>query len=191
MRNFAGLPCTRSLSLPEPWPITSCIAVSMSSASSPCVFARCGFFGRRRELVDRAAGRRAERVAAAEQQKVLGAVLRVNLLLVRQVDADRVDVEVAGLDQHLDGLDDRRREVALLVLRVPRRLLLEVGGVLREVDHHGGHRLVGDRDEALRRALGAARIAVDLDEAVGEIHVASLRTQSPPNCSQSFGSPVW
>ena len=68
----------------------------------------------------------AERVAAAEEQEVLRAVLLVNLVLVRQVVADRRDVEVAGLDQHFDRLHDRRLERLPLVRRGPRRRVLEV-----------------------------------------------------------------
>ena len=88
--------------------MTSCIAVSRSSASSPYFLLRGDLFRRRGELVERRARGAAERVAAAEQQEVLRAVLLVDLVFVRQVVADRVDVEVAGLDQHLDRFDDRR-----------------------------------------------------------------------------------
>ena len=128
-------------SLPEPWPITSCIAVSMSSASSPYFVARAISSGDAPNSSIDAIPPPPKRVAAAEQQEVLCAVLLVDFVLVRQVVADRRDVEVAGLDEHFDRLDDRRLERLLLVLRVPRRLLLEVGGVLRELHHRVGHGL--------------------------------------------------
>src|SRR5262249_61677367 len=105
-------------------------------------------------------------VAAPEGQEVLRAVALADFVLVRQVVADRGDVEVAGLDEDLDRLDDRRVERLLLVLRIPRRLLLEVARVPGERGHRGRHRLVGDGDKALRAALGAAGVAVDLDEPV-------------------------
>ena len=127
-------------------------------------------FRRRRELVERRRRRGVERVAAAEEQEVLGAVLLVNLLLVRQVVADRVTWKSPVSISTSTALTTGGVKSRFLYLRVPRRLVLEVGGVLRQVHHHVGHRLVGDGDEALRRALGAARVAVDLDEAVGEIH---------------------
>src|SRR5207245_8487021 len=56
----------------------------------------------------------------------------------------------------------------------PRRssvlLFLEVAGVLRQLDDGVCQPLVRNADEALRATLDAIRIAVYLDESVGEVH---------------------
>ena len=50
------------------------------------------------------------------------------------------------------------------------RAVFEILRVGRQLRHRFVELLVGNGDEALRRALGGARVAVDLDESVGEIH---------------------
>ena len=108
-------------------------------------------------------------VAASEQQEILRAEFFADLVFVGEVVADRVHVKVAGFNQYLDRLHDRRLKRLFLVLRVPRGLLLEVGGVLSQLDHGVGDRLVRDGHETLRAPLGAARVAIHFNEAVGEI----------------------
>ena len=88
-------PFSRSLSLPEPCPMTSCIAVSRSSASSPYFLLRSAISGV-------AANSSAavwpdsfvEGASAAGEEEILGAVLFVNFVLVGQVVADGVDVQI-------------------------------------------------------------------------------------------------
>ena len=101
------------------------------------------------------------------QRHRLAAVLLADLLVVRQVDADRRHgAGVAGFDHHVDGVGDNALDAGLAVLRLPRHAILEplrVGGdgldALRLV-------LVDVEDQPFPRALHAARIEVDLDEAV-------------------------
>ena len=62
------------------------------------------------------------------------------------------DVEVAGLDQHFDRLDHRRLERrASCTGRPTAPCSSKYGGVLRELDHRVGHRLVGDRRRSSAR----------------------------------------
>ena len=68
---------------------------------------------------------------AAVKKIVLAAVLLANFVLVRQIVANGVHMEVAGFDQRLHGLHRRRRELRLLVLLSPGSMLLEVSGVGR------------------------------------------------------------
>src|SRR5690349_20780469 len=72
-----------------------------------------------------------QRATASCEEKVLGPVFFVNLIFVRKIVTDRIHMEVAGLDQRLDRLYDRRLERSLLVLIVPGCLLFEVLRVLR------------------------------------------------------------
>ena len=138
------------------------VAVSLDDAN---------LFGRGGELFERRRARRArEGARRACEEEVLRAVLLVNLVLVRKVVADRVDVEVAGLGQRLDGHRDGRADALLLVLVLPGRAVLEVLSVVRDLRHQLVELLVRDRDEALNRALDAARVSVDLDEAVREVN---------------------
>ena len=68
------------------------------------------------------------------EQETLAAVLLVDFIFVGQVVANGGHMEIAGLDNRLDGLGHGRRDALLLVLRVPRRTVLEilrVGGDLR------------------------------------------------------------
>src|SRR4051812_41136988 len=83
--------------------------------SPPDCFWRSGEFFKRAEATGAVQG-----PAAASEQKILGAVLLVDLILVGQIVADGGDVEIAGLDQRLYGLHYWRLEVMLLVLCVPR-----------------------------------------------------------------------
>src|SRR5581483_7950550 len=78
---------------------------------------------------------------------------------------------VAGLDHRLDGLGQRRLHAELLVLLGPRRVILEVLRVLRDLAHERIELAVDDGDEALRGSLRTARVAIDLDEAVREIEL--------------------
>ena len=78
-------------------------------------------------------------------------------------------MEIAGLDQSLNGFGERRLHALLLVLRFPRRMVLEILSVVGDLSHQGRHGFVGYRDKALRSAFGAARVAINFDEAVGEV----------------------
>ena len=109
-------------------------------------------------------------MTAAEQEEILRPELLANLVFVRQVVADGRHVEVTRFHQHFDRLHDGWLKRLLLVPGVPRGLLFEIGGVLRQLLHGIADRLVGDGDEALRAAFRAARVAIDLDETVREIN---------------------
>ena len=153
-------------------------------------------FGRSGEFVEHAEAlaprRRVARTAGEEE--ALAAVLFADFVFVGQVIAHRAHVEIAGLDDGFDGLGQRRFHALLLVLRQPGRVVFEILGVLRQLDHQAVQFLIGDADEALRRAFGGARVAVDLDEAVGEIHAAGCsaprrcRTESSPRGRRSGNS---
>ena len=132
--------------------------------------AQRNFLGRRGEFLERAeSGGMRQCARAAEEQKTLAAVFFVNLVFVREIVADGGHMKIAGLDQGFHRLGDRRLHALLAVLREPRRVILEVLRVVRDFAHQGVHGPVGDGDEALRSAFDAARIAIDFDEAVGEI----------------------
>src|SRR5262245_21349867 len=126
--------------------------------------------GRGGVLLQYAAGTgRRDCVAAPGKEEVLRSILFADFVLVRQVHADRRDMEVAGFDQDLYGFNNRGLEGLLAVLRIPGRGLLEERRVLRELRHRVRDLAVGNRHEAFRAAFPAARIAIHLDEAVGEI----------------------
>ena len=126
------------------------------------------------------AAHRARRAAIAGVDDVgerhrLAAVLLANRLVVRQVDADRRDrAGIAGLDHDVDGVGDDALHVGLAVLRVPWHVILEplrVGGELLDPRRL---RLVDVEHQALPGALDAARVEIDLDEAVDRVHRRGL-----------------
>ena len=113
-------PCSFGLSLPEPWPITSCSAVIRSEASSPYFLQMAISSG---EAANSSSAPNpvasAQRARAAREQEALAAVLLADFVFVGQVVADRVDVKIAGLDHRFHGLGQRRLHALLLVLRQP------------------------------------------------------------------------
>ena len=127
-----------------------------------------GFIGRPRKLAAHRPRRRlvVGLVDVGEGHR-LAAVLLADRLVVGQVDADGRDrAGVAGLDDHVDRVGDNALDARLAVLRIPRHAILEPLRV-------GGERLdalrlflVDVEDQAFPAALDAARIEVDLDEAV-------------------------
>ena len=55
------------------------------------------------------------------------------------------------------------------ILRRPRRSIFEILRVSGDLHHQRIDAIVGDSDETLRAALGAARVPIDFDESVVEI----------------------
>ena len=89
--------------------MTSCIAVSRSSASSPYFFARAISSGDARELVERlVAGARSSAWLLPRNRKFLVPYFSWISFSFGRLSPIVVDVEVAGLDQDLDRLDHRR-----------------------------------------------------------------------------------
>ena len=113
---------------------------------------------------------RSERTRTADQQKILGTVLFADLVLIGQVIADGGHFKIAALDRGFDCHDRWQRKRCFAVLRVPGRSRPKVSGIRGELIDGAGHGCIRYRHERCRAALGSARIAVDLDEAVGEIH---------------------
>src|SRR5580704_3783707 len=106
---------------------------------------------------------------AAGKEKILSAIFLMDFVFVGEIIADGEHAEVAGFDKGFDRFDHRWLKGLLLVLRIPGSFLLEVIGIFAEADHGVGEGLVGDADETLRAAPGAASVAINFDEAVGEI----------------------
>ena len=88
---------------------------------------------------------------------------------VGQIFADGGDVEVAGLDQRLDGLGDREDGDSPACTCPPTGRAARSTGVGGQVLHQLVHLLVHDGHVGLGRALLPARVLVNLDEAVGEV----------------------
>ena len=114
------------------------------------LFSTSNHFGIGAEFLQRGESRSVvQRAAAPGKKKVLRAVLFVNLVFVRQVIANGGDVEITGFNQRLDRFDHGRLECGFFVLVVPRSFLLEVFGVLGELNHRIGDFFVCYRYESL------------------------------------------
>ena len=101
----------------------------------------------------------------------LAAVLLADVLIVRQVDADRRDRPgVAGLDDDVDGVGGDAADALLLVLVGPGHAVLEPLGVGGDLPDLLGLFPVHEVDERFPRPLVTARIHVDLDEPVDRVH---------------------
>ena len=127
-------------------------------------------FGRGRKFLERTtAGGSVKRATGAGEQEALRTVLLVHFAFVGQVVADRCHVEVARFDDRFDGLGGGRLDALFAILVGPRRAVFEILSLRGHLLHERVHLLVGDADEGLRGALGAAGVAIDFDEAVGVV----------------------
>src|SRR5215813_7461176 len=94
------------------------------------------FLSRRRKLLrDFAATGAAKCMTAADEKEVLGSVLLVDLILVRQVIADSRDMKIPRFDQNLDRFDHRWLKRLPFVFGIPWGFLLKIGGLLRKFCH--------------------------------------------------------
>ena len=165
-------PCSFGLSLPDPCPIISCSAVIRSLGLFAVLLGDRDLLRRRGELLERHRSRvpcRSVRELPVNRKLLLPYFSRISFslgrlspIVVTWKSPVSITVSTAFAIGGLHAL--------LLVLLRPRRVILEVLRVRRQLEHQLVQLLVGDADEALRRALGGARIAIDLDEAVDEIH---------------------
>ena len=175
---------------PSAWPITSCMFVVSSPANALHFSARVRLVRRPRELAAELRQRRlVVRLVDVRQRHRLAAVLLADRLVVRQVDADRRDrPRVAGLDHDVDGVGGDALDALLAVLRIPRHAVLEPLRLVRERLDLRGLLAVDVEDERFPRALDAARVQVDLDEAVDRVD-RRRPCPAPRRCRTPRGRP--
>ncbi len=131
-----------------------------------------GLFPAPREFDPHRLGRRAlVRIAHVGERDRLAAVLFADRLIVGQIDTNRGQrPRVARFDDDLDCACRDAGDVRLAETRLPRHAILEplcVGGECLNVARL---RLVDVTDDSFPRALDAARVHVDLDEAVDGVN---------------------
>ena len=108
--------------------------------------------------------------AAPGEEEALGPIFFMDFIFIGQVVTYGDDVEITGFDDGFHGLGHRRLHTHLPVLRVPGGMVFKILSIFGQLAHQGIHALVGDADKALGTSFGAARIPVDLNEAIGEIN---------------------
>ena len=145
--------------------------VVSSPANALHFVARAGFLRRPRELAAELGQRRlVVGLVDVRQRHRLAAVALADRLIVRQVDADRRDrPRVAGFDDDVDGVGGDAVDALLAVLRIPRHAILEPLRVLGDLLDLRRLLAVDVEDQRFPRALDAARVEVDLDEAVDRV----------------------
>ena len=129
--------------------------------------------------------------AAPGEEEALGPIFFMDFIFIGQVVTYGDDVEITGFDDGFHGLGHRRLHTHLPVLRVPGGMVFKILSIFGQLAHQGIHALVGDADKALGASFGAARIPIDLDEAIGELQKVCHAVEHGFAFSQPIQAYTW